>query len=707
MRKRLYPRKLSGQYAPQRALSIPGLYADAVRHHSAGQLYEAERLYRNILSIDPNHADSLHLLGVIGHQAGRNQAAEAMIRKAIDLNGKSPDYHCNLGSVLSALNRPQEAVTSFHNALALAPSHSKAHNNLGNALLALGRTEEAVGHYAQVLALCPQDADAQSNMGSALQAAGKPKEAIACYENALAINGKHSEACFNLGCIFQELGELDRSMAFYQQAISIHPGHATAHNNLGNVLQALERPDEAVRCYQQAISIQPDYAVAYNNMGNVLRKQENLEAALTCYVKALTLKPDYLDAAIQYSDALREAGRLDAAVQMFEQVVNVVPDNAEVHRNFGDALRRLGNLEAAAEHCRKAIALMPTDADAHVNLGNALYDAGIVSEAISCYKQAIALRPDHVLSKMNLAITQLKSGDFLSGWKNYEWRWNQKLAKGQKREFVQPLWLGEPIQGQRILLYGEQGLGDCIQFLRYLPMVHAAGGRIILEVPYRLKRLVAQLAGIEESVAFGDFLPSFDWQCPLVSLPLVFATDSDSIPATVPYLGVPSNACQEAQSYPWPSKGLRVGLAWAGNPKNQNDRFRSIPFANFQALFGIQGIHLFSLQLGEALEQLVRSGASVTDLAPLTADMADTAAFIANLDLVITVDTSIAHLAGALGKPVWILLPCNADWRWLTEREDSPWYPTARLFRQSELGDWKGVMERVASSLISLSEVSS
>jgi hypothetical protein len=334
-----------------------------------------------------------------------------------------------------------------------------------------------------------------------------------------------------------------------------------------------------------------------------------------------------------------------------------------------------------------------------LNLGNALYDEGKVSEAISCYEQAIALRPGHVLSKMNLAMAQLKSGDLLSGWKNYEWRWNQKLAKGQKREFVQPLWQGEPIQGQRILLYGEQGLGDCIQFLRYVPKVQAAGGKIVLEVPSRLQRLAAQLPGIEESIAFGDSLPSFDWQCPLVSLPLVFATDLPSIPAAVPYLGVPADARQKAQSLPWPTEGLRVGLAWAGNPKNQNDKFRSMPFACFRTLFSTQGLRFFSLQLGEALEQLTQSEAPVTDLAPFTADMADTAAFIANLDLVITVDTSIAHLAGALAKPVWILLPSNADWRWMAERGDSPWYPTARLFRQSEPGDWSRVMKRVASCL--------
>jgi tetratricopeptide (TPR) repeat protein len=651
------------------------------------------------LSADPLHADSLHLLGVIGFQAGHLRVAEQMIRRAIALNGRSPDYYCNLGSVLQAMGRLDEAVASYEVALALAPSHSKAHNNLGNALRALGRTEEAILHYAHVLALCPQDADAQNNMGGALQAVGELAEAKVCYEKAIAINGKHSQACFNLGCLYQELGQLDRAMALYRQTLSIHPVHAEAQNNLGNVLQALDRPDEAIACYQRALSVQPSYAEAYLNLGHVLSAQDKPEEALVCYVKALTLKPDSLEAAIHCSDAMRLAGKWQEAVQMYEQVIEVAPENAEVHRNFGDALRKLGRLTEAAEHCRKAILLAPDDADAYVNLGNALCEAGNMREAIRCYERAVRLRPEHAISNMNLAVARLKIGDFASGWNGYEWRKQLKAAKGYKTDCLQPQWKGEPIEGQRILLYSEQGLGDCLQFLRYVPMVQAAGGRVILEVPQRMQRLAAEFVGIEELVVSGNSLPAFDWQCPLMSLPRAFGTDSDSIPAAMPYLRVPADAALKAQAYSWPAEGVRIGLSWAGNPKNPGDRFRSTTLASLSRLFELKGLRFYSLQLGEPLKQLLLSEAPVVDLAPLTADMADTAAFIAHLDLVITVDTSIAHLAGALGKPVWILLPANADWRWLIGREDTPWYPTARLFRQAELDDWGPVIDQIAHSL--------
>jgi hypothetical protein len=233
-------------------------------------------------------------------------------------------------------------------------------------------------------------------------------------------------------------------------------------------------------------------------------------------------------------------------------------------------------------------------------------------------------------------------------------------------------------------------------------MVRAAGGKIILEVPKSLTRLAAQLPEIEELVAYGSPLPSFDWQCPLMSLALAFGTDLQSIPATVPYLAVPEEARQSTQSCPWPTAGKRIGLVWAGNSEHNNDRHRSIPLSLFQPLFDIKGLNFFSMQIGAPARQLAETGAPVTDLAPHIADMADTAARIAQMDLILTVDTSVAHLAGALGKPVWILLPGNADWRWMTEREDSPWYPTARLFRQSKLGDWSQVIDRVATSLASL-----
>jgi hypothetical protein len=294
---------------------------------------------------------------------------------------------------------------------------------------------------------------------------------------------------------------------------------------------------------------------------------------------------------------------------------------------------------------------------------------------------------------------QLIQGNLTSGWIEYEWRWRIQDFSFYNRKFSSPMWHGEPLNGQRILLHSEQGLGDCLQFLRYLPMVQAAGGIVVLEIPARLQRLAAQLPGVTHFAVTGEPLPPFDQHCPLMSLPLVFGTNLETIPSKVPYLSIPPDALQKASALQWPTEGLRVGLAWAGSSQHAMNQFRSISLSILQPLFDIKEVKFFSLQIDTAAKQLRTINATITDLSSVTTDMADTAAQIAQLDLVISVDTSVAHLAGALAKPFWLLLSCDTDWRWLLEREDSPWYPTARLFRQTILGDWSSVVDRVASSL--------
>ncbi len=284
----------------------------------------------------------------------------------------------------------------------------------------------------------------------------------------------------------------------------------------------------------------------------------------------------------------------------------------------------------------------------------------------------------------------------IEGWRGYEVRRERK--RNAPRKFDAPLWRGGDLNGTRILLHAEQGLGDSLQFLRYVPLVQASGGRVLLDVPLALRRLAGELPGLEALTATGEGLGSFEWQCPFMSLPLGFATVMDTIPAQVPYLRVPEEARQKAAVRNWPER-LRVGVVWSGNPRYSDDQARSVPLPLLAPLFGMEGMRWFSLQLGAAAEQLAGMQAEVVDLRDGIADMADTAALVERLDLVIAVDTAVAHLAGALGRPVWVLLPFAPDWRWLLEREDSPWYPSARLFRQPRPGDWGSVMERVGAEL--------
>jgi hypothetical protein len=359
-------------------------------------------------------------------------------------------------------------------------------------------------------------------------------------------------------------------------------------------------------------------------------------------------------------------------------------------------------MEEAVNLYHQAIQLKPDYAQAHINLGVILQIQGQFDEALAHYDLVLASEPNHIEAQLNKSINHLVRGNLIEGFRGYELRWQSANVSSPARNFTQPQWRGEPLEGTSILIHSEQGLGDTLQFLRYIPMVKKAGGRVILEVPSRLRRLAAELSGVEQLVVSGEPLPQFDLHCPIMSLPLAFATTLDTIPGATPYLKVPQEASESARTRIEPSQGMRVGIAWAGNPKKARDQFRSMMLSVLDPLLRLSDIHFFSLQMGEAAGQLNSTPSNITDLAPFTSDMADTAAQIEQLDLVITVDTSIAHLAGALGKPVWILLAQDADWRWLREREDSPWYPTARLFRQRSLGEWTDVVERVQNEVLLL-----
>jgi TPR repeat/Glycosyltransferase family 9 (heptosyltransferase) len=385
------------------------------------------------------------------------------------------------------------------------------------------------------------------------------------------------------------------------------------------------------------------------------------------------------------------------ATQLIAQAIAIQPKEPLYYLNFAGVLQKQGRLEEAVRCYRGALALRPEYPEVHNSLGYALQTMGRFEEAGEQYERAIGLAPEFADAHVNRSLLQLLRGKFDAGWRNYEWRWRVMQA----RERSQSMWRGEALGGARILLYAEQGLGDTIQFLRYVPLVQAAGGMVVLEVPESLQRLAAMLPGVEIQ---GEQSEECVRQCPLMSLPLVFGTTLATVPAEVPYLTAPyltaPKAARPARPLEGPIAGLRVGLVWAGSATNAKDQFRSMTLEQLAPLVAVEGVRFYSLQMGEAATQLAAMPpATITDLTEGIGDMADTAARIAELDLVIAVDTAVAHLAGALGRPVWLLLPFAPDWRWLLEREDSPWYPTMRLFRQPRFGDWDAVVERVRGAL--------
>ncbi len=504
----------------------------------------------------------------------------------------------------------------------------------------------------------------------------------------------------NLGNALQGIGSTTEAIRSYQRAAELRPDLADVHNNLGDALHSQGRLDEAVASYRQAVRWKPDFAEALRNLGVALGNQGKLDEAAASCRQALGVRPDYAEAHDSLGTILSEQGSLDQAADSHRRAIEIKPDFAEALNNLGSVPGKLGRPDEAAVYCRLALELKPNFAEALNNLGITLDKQGKFDDAIASYRQALRDRPDFAEAQWNLGLDLLLKGDFENGWDGYEWRW--RCNEFLKRNPFPPgsRWEGEDIRGQTIFVHCEQGLGDTIQFSRYAGMIADRGGRVVLGCQPPLKSLLGRLDGIWE-IAVTGVTPPYHYQIPLLSLPRVFKTTLATIPSKVPYLTPDEGLVRAWQAKLPPSAGrLRVGLVWAGGPGHAN-RNKSCSLKIFAPLATVPNVTFYSLQKGPAARESAdpSAGMELLDLTDQLNDFADTAALIANLDLVISVDTAVAHLAGAMARPVWTLLSFAPDWRWLLDRPDSPWYPTMRLFRQPSIGNWEAVMEAVCRHL--------
>ena len=453
----------------------------------------------------------------------------------------------------------------------------------------------------------------------------------------------------------------------YQQAEKIcraileaNPDHGPAWNLLSILAYAAGQNDLALDLARRAIAIDPASAEYQSNLGNLLRAGGQPYEALTAYRRA----------------------------------IEIAPHLAAAHNNLGSAFTDLGGLQQAIACHQNAIRLNPGLPQAHSNLGNALVDLGKIDEAIASYQQAILINSNIPEVHVNLAISLLLRGDYAAGWPEYEWRWGPPTDRGAKQKY----WSGEVLDGRTILIRAEQGLGDTLQFVRYIPLLKERGGKIVVECQAELIPLLRQLPAVDEWIPRGHSLPTFDFYRPLLSLPMMFNTSVETIPPQNPPLEPPADRVEDWRSrLTGHASKFKVGLAWAGRPEHKNDRNRSIAKSLLSELVALKTVQFFSLQKGPANDDAAEL--QLVDFSDDLHDFADTAALISLLDLVICVDTSVAHLAGAMGKAVWLLLPFAPDWRWMLDRVDSRWYPTMRLFRQNQRGDWAQVIHRVAVEL--------
>jgi tetratricopeptide (TPR) repeat protein len=685
---------------------------------SAGKFTDALALLRPVLEARDSVAgqalvETLNAAAVAALGSNQWTDAENYWRESIETKPDFVDAYNNLGILLKGLNRLPEAEEMFRKVVAIRPDQVQVYNNLGAVLYALERIDDAEVAYRQALALRPDYAEALYNLGIVLYDRRRLHEAEDAYRQSLAARPNCAEAHNNLGNVLKELGRVPESEQAYRQALTVRPQYPEALNNLGSVLKTLKRLPEAELACRLAVTIRPSYVEAHNNLGAVLADLNKLPEAEASYRQALTLHPGYAEAYYNLGILLNEMGRLTEAETAYRESLQINPVAVEAHNNLGGVLQMLERWPEAVDAYRQAIALRPELVEAHYNLGNVCKELNRLSEAEAAYRQAIAIRADYADAKFALATLLISTGEFEEGWRLYEYRYKKTDFIYHKTASLLPCpqWRGDALTGKSLLVWQEDGLGDMLQFARYLPLLRAQGvARITVACLPALHRLLAAVEGVDAVLDHQGAVSAaagFDCWTSLLSAPLHLRTRLDNIPpvAHLP-LAEPLLDHWRARLVSLPA-GRKVGLVWKGNPRHHNDANRSLPsLTTLAPLWSVPDLQFVSLQKGQGEEEgqsppldqpLLHLGSEVTDLA-------DTAAIVAQLDLVICVDTSIAHLAASLGKPCWVMLPRQGlDWRWMRERRDSPWYPhTLRLFRCAADESWSAVIERVREACVAL-----
>jgi tetratricopeptide (TPR) repeat protein len=695
--------------------------------YGADRLSEAEALCRAWLSAQPEAIGALHMLGVICLESGRRHEAQELLQLASTIAPGNGNIRRDLGSTLSLLGKPEDAIAQFEAALAIDPNDADACRNLGLSLRSLGRLKEAAAMFEKAILVRPNFAKAARNLGVTLMEMGETARAEVPLRRAVQLAPTVAANRAALGAALRTLGKKDEAIGEYRVAVDQAPDNADFWLAFGNLLRAAERHLEAATAYSRALALRANWTAALSNLastrlslgataeaeelarraielepenpdlmvnlGAILQSQKRYGEAIDLYRQALAREDRLPKAHMSLAMALQANGDGAAAIAAAGRASELQPDSAESQALIAQVLAAEGHFGEAEQACRRRVDLSPGDAEALIAHGDALRALERLDDAIEAYRRALEIGPDSANGHANLGIALLATGRYAEGWPEYEWRWRAnnfptRALRGAAR------WDGSDPSGKTVLLRAEQVHADNIQFLRYAPLVAARGARVILECHAPVLPLAATIPGVAAAVGFGAESPSHQLQAPLMSLPYIFGSTLETLPPADCF-AVPAAHAEKWRQRWRRLQGQRIGLAWQGG-----DRFHSIPLLRFAGLLLVPGYSFVSLQIGPGREQILETGYSGRLLDPKAdehgseafSDFLETAAMLEALDLVITVDTAVAHLAGSLGRPTWLLLPRPTDWRWLTERNTSPWYPSMRLFRQPTAGDWTSVL---------------
>ena len=656
--------------AETRRLTIQQALSRAEKAAKKGDVDFAKQLYAAVLQKQPDHVLTKKNLRELQKDSQRNQA-----RPAVQTD-PSPDQMNTLHSLYNS-----------------------------------GEMKKAEQACKKMLTLFPRAATVYTVLGSTLISQGKAEQALTIYDQAIQLQPDFVEAYYNRGIVLKGLGQMEEAIKNYDKAIQLKPDFAEAYNNRGNALKEFGRMEKAIKSFDKAIQLKPDYAEAYNNRGLVVQKLDQPEEAIKNYDRAIRFKPDFAEAYNNRGVPLQDLGQMEEAIKSYDKAIRLKPDYAEAYHNRGLVVQKLGQLEEALKNYDKTIQLKPDFAEAYNHRGVALQNLGRLEEALKSYDRAVQISPKLYSARFHRSLIWLLRGNFQQGWPEYEFRF--KALEGLKRTLQQGAeWQGEQLEDKIVFVYPEQGIGDTIQFVRYLPLINKLGGKVIFEVRQPLLRLMNTFKGYDHLWAYQknrdvSSMNRFDYHVPLLSLPGLFNTTLANIPSASPYLSVDNKLLRMWQKRIKSKDLFKVGIVWAGAGVHKGDHMRSILLSDFKVLNDIKGVKFFNLQKDKHAKWTDIDPGEVVDidLGAEILDFADTAAIIENLDLVVSVDTAVAHLAGALGKEVWTLLPFSPDWRWMLNRSDSPWYPTMRLFRQPSVCDWKSVLQEVRKALVQRSAV--
>ncbi|MDH3376589.1 MAG: tetratricopeptide repeat protein [Gammaproteobacteria bacterium] len=649
--------------------NVSSLIRDGLKWLEVNRPGDAEQCFRNARLIQDDHPDACHLLAVALLRQNRDsdQAIE-LIQQALKAYPDQPIFLNSLGAAYSQIGQISEANDVFQRVVSVKDDYVEAHYNLGNTFRDLHRYEEAASEYQRVLDLDPGYVNAYNDIGLLHLGSQRYHEAIQQFKIALELEPARFDFHANLANALQSLGELESALIAIHNALALSPNDAKLHNNLGSIYHQQGETAEAIAAFRRSLELEARSLWPLYNLGFLLHQQGDHEQALPLFERAIAIDPDWAASWVNMASILYMLHRYDEAIDGYRTAIRLHPQMIQAWMNLATTYRRIGDLD----------------------------------NAISCFERSLALQPDHAMSHLGKAIVLLKAGRLEKGWRHYEWRFevHGRLNIGPQ-DLARPEWSGAAFHGKTLLILGEQGMGDVIHFIRYAPMVKQLGGRIVLACAPALMRLLRTVPEIDEFVDRSEPLRvDFDYHVSLLSLPRIFNTTLATIPTEVPYL-----RADDSNIVNWQNRidreQVNVGLVWSGNPDQQENVHRSCPLSAMAPLGRIAGVTYYSLQKGAGAEQLLLppEGLKIVDFTGDLNDLSDTAALMSALDLTITVDTVTAHLAGALRRPVWTILWFAHCWRYLRERDDSPWYPSMRLFRQPRIGDWDSVIAQVCKAL--------